>query len=318
MTEEQFIRKNQEGWEKLARFNQLLPRKSAVRLDKEEIREFAGLFRLAGRHLAFAKTHFPDAKTTLYLNQLVGGAHPHFYQKEKSGFQDALEYFGKGFPAAVREKRAYFAAAMFFFVLGAFLSLALISLNDQYVTLFLPEDYIRNINLDSSGGGMDYSLMSAIIMTNNIRVVFLAMALGVTAGLGTVWVLFQNGAIIGALAGLLSIQKQNLLPFWALILPHGILELTAIFLGGAAGLIIGRSLLIPGDRKRKDACIQGAKEAAYFLPGVIVMLILAGLIEGFFTPLPISPWWKLGFALLTLVLIIGYFVRPGIGSPQSE
>jgi uncharacterized membrane protein SpoIIM required for sporulation len=92
-----------------------------------------------------------------------------------------------------------------------------------------------------------------------------------------------------------------------LILPHGIIELTAIFISGAAGLIIAKHLLLPGQYSRKDSLIAGTKQAVSLLAGVVILLIIAGLIEGFFTPLNISPISKLSFAALTAILLAAYY-----------
>ena len=153
--------------------------------------------------------------------------------------------------------------------------------------------------------------MSAVIMTNNIRVAIMALAFGITAGIGTVWILFYNGAIVGALASYVAATGNfnDVIIFWSLILPHGVPELAAIFLSGACGLMIGRAMLVPREHTRKDAVILEARRAVTLMPGIAVMLILSALIEGFFTPLNISYFFKLGFAFLVLVSLSLYFSR---------
>jgi uncharacterized membrane protein SpoIIM required for sporulation len=152
-------------------------------------------------------------------------------------------------------------------------------------------------------------MFSSFIMTNNIRVSFLAFALGITAGVGTVYVLFYNGMIIGALTAVVISGGESQASFWAMILPHGFIELTAIFISGAAGLMIGKAILIPGRLKRKDSAVKAAKKAAYFIPAIVIMLIAAGIIEGYFTPLKLSPVIKLMFAFVTLAGMVVYYIR---------
>jgi uncharacterized membrane protein SpoIIM required for sporulation len=149
---------------------------------------------------------------------------------------------------------------------------------------------------------------SSFIMTNNIRVTIMAVALGITAGIGTAVVLISNGLMVGGLAGVATNVHANLL-FWAVILPHGILELTAISIAGGAGLLLGRALYAPGDLPRRDALRLAGGEAAQLLVGVAVLLVFAGLIEGFITPLPMPPLLKVSFGLLTGLALVMYLAR---------
>jgi uncharacterized membrane protein SpoIIM required for sporulation len=176
--------------------------------------------------------------------------------------------------------------------------------------LFLPQQYIEGIKSGAAGGGQwNYPLMSSYIMTNNILVSLRAFVLGITLGLGTIYVLFFNGAMVGSLTGLIYLYGDPV-NFWSLILPHGVIELTAIFISGAAGLIIAKSMLLPGEHSRKDSLIKGTKEASSLVMGIILLLIIAGIIEGFYTPLEISETAKLAFAGVTAIVLAVYFSIP--------
>ena len=147
-------------------------------------------------------------------------------------------------------------------------------------------------------------------MTNNIRVSIMAVALGVTAGIGTGLVLISNGMMIGSLAAVATNNNVDYL-FWSVILPHGILELSAIAIAGGAGFVLARAIYAPGDLPRRDALKIAGGEAAQLLVGVAAMLVVAGLIEGFITPADISPDFKMGFAALTgLAMTVYLFVKP--------
>ena len=148
---------------------------------------------------------------------------------------------------------------------------------------------------------------SSRIMTNNIKVSFTAFALGITFGLGTFAVLFYNGAILGII-GAQFLRWQLSLRFWALILPHGVMELTAIFIAGGAGYLLGGALLAPGERTRRNALVEGGKRAIRLILGIIPLLVLAGIIEGFVSPLRILPHGlKLVFAAATGIFLLCYF-----------
>jgi len=313
MTEDNFILKNENQWRKLEAYNKTLSNKSVSALKVSEIDEFAELFRSVSQNLAYAKTHYPNGRSAPYLNQLAGIAHQHFYLRRKGGLSSAAQYVRKGFPRAIQAKRSYFAFVLMLFLVGVLASLIMVRADTDYASLFLPAEYIQSITQSSprpqtdTAGDLNYSFLSAGIMTNNIYVSLTAFAGGVTAGLGTLVIIFFNGAMLGALSGLAAMGGFDMTNFFALILPHGFIELTAIFISGMCGMIIAKSILIPGDLKRKDSFIKGAKEAAFFVPGIVLMLIIAGLIEGFFTPLPILPWIKLAFSFAVLILMIfGY------------
>jgi uncharacterized membrane protein SpoIIM required for sporulation len=308
MNEPQFIEKNKETWQSLEAFNNRLVRSGVQCLNRGEVRSFARLLRLTGYHLAYAKTHFPAGLSVPYLNNIVGVAHNYFFIRENRGASEIKRYFLHVFPQAAYENRHYFLVSAVLFFIGVFFAAVYIAGDPSLLGAIMPQVFGEMGEGFGAGPSQwDHSLMSAVIMTNNISVSITAFALGITAGLGTVYVLVYNGLIVGGLYGFLSATGGDLLQFYALILPHGVLELAAIFLSGAGGLMIGRGLLIPGPYSRKHALVMQAKKAALLIPGIAAILVLAGLIEGFFTPLPISPWFKLAFAGLTGLGLVFYF-----------
>jgi uncharacterized membrane protein SpoIIM required for sporulation len=159
--------------------------------------------------------------------------------------------------------------------------------------------------------------MTTGIQTNNITVTFMAFGGGVFAGLGTLFALVYNGLLFGMVMGL-CVKHQ----FWAIpvfVSGHGVIELTAIFMAGGAGFLIGKALLIPGDMRRIDALVTNGLLAIKLMLGTIPMLLVAGLIEGFISPAPIAPVYKLSVSLLTAFLLVFYFVGVGRnGAPMDE
>jgi uncharacterized membrane protein SpoIIM required for sporulation len=149
-----------------------------------------------------------------------------------------------------------------------------------------------------------------MIMTNNITVSFMAFALGITFGVGTVYVLLFNGLLLGTLAALCYTHDLSI-PFWSFVLPHGVIELTAILIAGAAGLLLAAALLAPGDLPRRQALVQTAKQSVHLVLGCVPLLIAAGLIEGFFSPASLSPALKFFTAGCFLFLLLFYLFIPG-------
>jgi uncharacterized membrane protein SpoIIM required for sporulation len=191
--------------------------------------------------------------------------------------------------------------------------------NPANTRLFISDDVRREVQIrakkklvtgwggNTSSGGLFGSpeANSSFIMTNNIKVTIMAVALGFTAGIGTALVLVQNGLMLGGLSGAATNEHVDLL-YWAVILPHGILELSAICIAGGAGLILARAIYAPGDLPRRDSLRLAGQEAARLLVGVALMLVCAGLIEGFITPTALPPLVKLSFALLTALVLVGW------------
>ena len=316
MTETQFITQNEARWKQLEAFNQTLQRKGPRALSRIEIRAFAEVFRAAGYHLAYAKTHFPNGTSLPYLSHIVGVAHNYYYVRERSSLSGVKNYFFCRFPAACRQAWLYTVLSAAMFMAGMAFAYSYVAFDiDRFGQIF-PWDF--GGGTETSGGlegevVWDYPLMSAIIMTNNIRVAVMALTFGITAGIGTVWILFYNGLIVGALAAFIAATGSHgdMLIFWSLILPHGVPELLAIFLSGACGLMIGRAMLVPGSYTRREAIIKRAREAVELVPGIVVLLILAALIEGFFTPLGVPPFFKLGFAFICFAGLSVYFTKAG-------
>lgn len=310
MKENQFIQKHTSSWSELKEITDLLDKKGVSKLEAKRLRKFLYLFRKTSHNLAYSRTHFPNSDVITYLNSLVGRAHSHIYAVKKGNLSSILKYFGTGFPIQLKKLRFFIIIAFLIFFIGFALSLTLVSIEPANASYFLPEAMIKNIDWEmDTNDSWDYPLMSSIIMVNNISVSFKALVLGITFGLGTIYVLFYNGAILGGLTGLVY-HFGNPTTYWSLILPHGIIELTAIFIAGGAGLIIAHSILIPKELSRKHSIIKGAKSAVSLVFGISLMLVIAGIIEGFFTPLPIPPIAKLMFALATGLGLLIYFSIP--------
>jgi len=310
MTETQFIAENEVKWKQLEAFNQTLQRKGIRSLSQIEIRAFAEVFRVAGYHLAYAKTHFPSGNSLPYLTHIVGVAHNYYYVRERGSLLAVKNYFLHRFPSASRQAWWYVVLATTIFMAGTLFAYVYVATDISRFNQIFPWEFVGG---DMGDGEVvwDYPLMSAVIMTNNIRVAIMAFAFGITAGIFTVWILFYNGMILGALAAFIAMtgSPQDVLIFWSLILPHGVPELAAIFISGACGLMIGRAMLIPGQYTRRDAVIKSARQAVELVPGIVFMLIIAGLIEGFFTPMGVPPYFKLGFSFLVFVGLSLYFAK---------
>ena len=327
-TPEQFVRARRDAWERL---EDLVARAQSSRLhalSDDELHELGTLYRRASADLARAQTRYNETlagqELVRTLNALVRRAHAQIYAAPAAGAPtQAWHWLFYGFPAAFRRHWRAIALAALLMYVPAIASYIAVWSNAADTRLFLDEEVVKTVEERAHkqlttgwGGNTSYKgvvqspEISGFIMTNNIRVSMMAVALGVTAGLGTGLVLISNGLMLGSLAGVASNNNVDFL-FWSVILPHGILELTAISIAGGAGFVLARAIYAPGDLPRRDALRIAGGEAAQLLAGVAAMLVIAGLIEGFITPADLPPTFKMGFAFLTLLAMTAYLsVKP--------
>jgi len=208
------------------------------------------------------------------------------------------------------EQWKFIVAAMLLFTLGGVGSFFAVVNDPQTMHGILPAEIAQGVNpeqLGSADGQVNSSEMSASIMTNNINVAILAFAGGVTFGLLTVYVLIYNGIVVGALAGLFFHYGKSY-EFWAYIVPHGMIELTAIFIAGGAGLLMGYKLFVPGQFSRGYQLKKQAQRSVQLLIGTIPLFVIAGLIEGFITPAAIPLAAKYSVACITVFGLVLYIV----------
>jgi len=157
-------------------------------------------------------------------------------------------------------------------------------------------------------------LASSAIMTNNMSVGFTTFALGITAGLGTIYMMAFNGLLIGVIGMACHLAGMSL-QLWSFVAPHGVLELPAIFIAGGSGFRIAQGLLFPGVLPRRDSLAKAGTEAVQLLLGTIPILIVAGTIEAFVSPTALPIPLKFAMAAALFILLGAYLF--GL-SRQSE
>jgi uncharacterized membrane protein SpoIIM required for sporulation len=243
------------------------------------------------------------------LQELISRSYSQIYQGARRQEWSAIaEFYLWGFPAIVQETAGYIAISTALFLLGALVAWWFSWRDPLFMPLIVPNEMIRMVRDDhelwmGSIVGTEPTA-SSNIMVNNISVCINAIAGGITAGLLTVYILVFNGVLIGAVATLVG-QNNLAYPFWAFVFPHGALELPAIFFSGAAGLLLARALLFPGKYRRMDAFRYYGAQAAQLVYGIVPMLVIAGIIEGFFSPNPTIPSpskYAVGIGLFILLI----------------
>ena len=314
MSSERFIHERKVAWQRLEVLLQLLDASSLRRLSRDEVRELGRIYRRTASDLAIARAESRDPRLVNYLNSLVIRAHGRIYRADAQGGQRIREFFTKGFPQTFRRTWRYTALA--FLTFAAFLIVAYIGTwRDPDFSEFAGVPpvfrYIISSRIHWWESANDASQVFSVgIMANNIWVMFQAFAFGALLGLGTLWAMAFNGALIGAVLAL-TYRAGFGFDLVTFMIGHGVVELSCIFLAGGAGLLIGSAILLPGDLSRTDALRLRALDAIRLIAGCVPLLIVAGTIEGFISPAPISPIIKFAIGITTGIALYSYLLLAG-------
>lgn len=323
MLAEDFINVKRPNWERLTALLNKSQGSGLVALSAEELTEMGRLYRSATSDLAVARRDFPTHRVSEYLNSLVGRAHGAVYQSRGTRGRSLLAFFTHTFPQAFRETWKYTLASFLMFLLPAIVGFIVAYFDQNAAVDLMPgiADTIANIraerewwlSINDNGRGVS----SSMIMANNIRVAILAFAGGALLGILTLYVLVQNGLMLGIVAGAAQALDfgDNL---WGFVAAHGMIELSVIFIAGGAGLQLGWSVVRPGLLTRGAALTQAARRAGFLLLGCVPLLVIAGLIEGFISPSGLPLWVKIAVSLGSGVLMYSYLILAGRESRRSR
>lgn len=312
MNIQRWIARREPNWKQLETLLGQVEQKGLKSLNAWEIKQLSSLYRSVSADLARARTN-QVGKTLIHeLQQLTSRSYSKIYQGSRhQEWKMLFEFYRWRFPTVIQETWGYIALATGIFLLGALVAWWYAWQDPAFMAMIVPEELIIQVRdrhelWMGSILGVE-PLASTSIMTNNIQVSFNVIAGGITAGILTVYILAFNGLLIGAIGALVG-QNNLAYPFWAFVFPHGSLELPAIFFAGAAGLLIARALLFPGQYRRPDALKFYGFQAAQLVFGIVPMLVIAGVIEGFFSPNPAIPdfiKYLTGSVLFFLLIIYG-------------
>jgi uncharacterized membrane protein SpoIIM required for sporulation len=319
----QFRREREAAWKELEMLVAQVEKTGLRSLGAGDLERLPSLYRSAVSSLSVAQAISLDRSLLDYLTALVGRAYLCVYGTKAGAGETFLGFFRRRFPAAVRAHALFLAAAVFLFGLGILTGWRLTwSDPERYYSLVDEEmaqgrdpaastEELRAVLYDGSEtSGSLLGLFATFLFTHNAKIGILCFALGFVAGLPVLYLLFSNGLTLGAMAALY--QRRGLgLEFWAWILPHGVTELTAVCLCGAAGLVLGTSLVFPGPHTRLRNLALRGRRASVLILGAVAMFLIAGLIEGIFRQRVHSLMlrWLVTFA--TSALWIAYFIFTG-------
>lgn len=293
MNIQRWIARRQPSWQELDTLLKKAEKQGLKTLKADEIRQLSSLYRSVSGDLARAKTHQVGELVVRDLHSLTTRGYSQIYQgSRRQEWRAIREFYLWGFPAAVQQSGSYIAFATALFVLAGLVGWWLSWRDPNFLHLIVPDHLIEQVRdrgelWMGSIVGME-PFASSSIMINNIQVSLAAVAGGMTAGLLTLYSMLLNGLMIGTIGALVT-QNHLAFPFWAFVFPHGALELPAIFLAGGAGFLLARAIVFPGQYRRGDALKLYGARAAQLVFGIVPMLVIAGIIEGFFSPNPYVP-----------------------------
>jgi uncharacterized membrane protein SpoIIM required for sporulation len=277
-------------------------------LSHAELQRLALLYRQTAADLSVARDDPGSSPLARYLNTLLGRAHNLIYSADAPGTRGILHFYARVFPAVFRQTMPYTLAALALFAGGMLAGAAIAWTDPGFERLLLGG---RMMDTIEAGRMWTHSIVSikplasSAIMTNNLSVSFGAFAGGMLGGLGTIYMMIFNGVLIGVVS--VACHRAGLsLSLWSFVAPHGVLELPAIFIAGGAGLLLAKGLIAPGILPRRDALTESATLAVRLLLGVIPMLIVAGLIEGFVSPSDAPVEAKFAIAASGFLLLAAY------------
>lgn len=321
MPTDRFIAQRKTAWQRLEDLLKLLDSSSLGRLRKDEVRELGRIYRRTASDLAIARAESRDPRLVNYLNSLVIRAHGRIYRADAQGRKKIGQFFTRELPQTFRRTWRYTFVSFLVFTIFAVFSFIGTHYDPEFSELVGVEPAFREVVIETKTHWWEAlnesnQVGASYIMTNNIMVTIYTFAFGALCGLGTLFYLAYNGANI---ASVLSLTYRagfgnDLVTF---MVAHGVVELSCIFIAGGAGLLIGSAILMPGDLTRADALKTRGMEAVRLMVGVALLLVVAGIIEGFISPAPIDPRIKYSVAAVTGVALYAYLLLVGHQKEQD-
>jgi len=303
MREGLFIKKNIEKW------------KGFQYEPSSDPDEMANEFTELVNDLGYARTFYPHSKVTQYLNGLASKVYLGIYRNKREDRSRLITFWTKELPLVVRKHHRQLLYSFLIFTTFALMAAFSTAQDQTFVRGILGDAYVEMTEMNIAKGdpfgvykSSDQLTMFLTIALNNIKVSFLVFIGGVLASLGTIWLLFNNGMMLGAFQTFFFLKDlgwQSILVVWI----HGTLEISAIIIAGGAGFILGNSILFPKTYKRIDSVKRGARDGMKLMIGLVPVFIAAAFLEGFITRYSTMPRAvSISILIFSLTFIIWYFI----------
>lgn len=316
-----FLQQRRGEWRQLENLLERVEGSGLGSLDDDQAVAFGQLYRRAASDLNQAQTFVRGEQTVHYLNDLVARCYLVIYARNRVRPWDLIVHLFWTWPAVFRRYLPHFLTATLIFFAGSAIGF-LASYFDPSSRVFLLPANMPTITPDEATGHLQTSgelaAFSSHLFTNNVQVSLLVFAVGITFGVGSAWLLFYNGLLMGAL-GAVFVEAKALLPFATGILPHGVLEIPAALLGGAAGFVIAEAMIRARPWPRIEEMARAGSEALLLVSGCVPLLAFAAILEAGVARAPdtfLGSGLKLavagvfGLLFLIYVLLLGWGAKP--------
>ena len=284
------------------------------RLSGPEVDELVELYQRTATHLSIVQSSAPDPALVSRLSALVAEGRAAVTGASGASWSGVSRFVTVAFPVAVYRARWWWitvgvATAVVAFAIGAW-----VSHNPDVVSAIAsPEELKALVDQDFA----DYYTSNPAgsfafkVWTNNAWVAALALVGGALLCLPGVYILWQNALNVGLVGGLMAYSGKLDL-FFGLITPHGLLELTAVFVAGGAGIRLGWQIIAPGPRPRSVALAEEGRSTLTIALGLVVVLLVSGVVEAFVTPSPLPTWARIALgAVVWIAFLVYVFVLGG-------
>ena len=276
------------------------------------------MYRQTASDLATVREDVTSNQLSFYLNQLLGRAHNLIYMGHKQKISGLVRFYTETFPQVFRETFWQTFLAFLIFTVTGIATWAVTIHDPAFAHRMLGPQMMETIEKRQMWTQSIVTikpLAASGIMTNNLAVCFTTFAMGITAGIGTIYMMFTNGLLIGVI-GAATWQAGMALQLWSFVAAHGALELPAIFISGGAGLEIARGMLFPGLLPRRESLALAGGRAARLMIGIIPMLVVAGVIEGFVSPSGLATPLKFLLSAVLFTALTTYLALVGRREPK--
>ena len=307
MKEAAFIKQNKTRWQE---FEKVVKHQRQAQPDK-----LAELFIQVTDDLSFARTQYPESRTTQYLNSLASKVHLEIYKNKREDTNRFVTFWKYELPEVIYDSRKPLRYALIIFLVSGVIGALSTIYDDTFVRLILGDGYV-NMTLENIEGGNPTKVYSTwdevnmffMITWNNVQVSFMVFVMGVFASIGTGYHLFSNGVMVGTFIAFFY-QQEQLAHALPVLMLHGTIELSSIVIAGGAGFVMGNSLMFPKTYSRLTSFKYGAVKGLKIIMGLVPFFILAGFIESFITRHAFMHWGLKTLVIsLSAILMIYYFV----------
>jgi len=308
----QWIGKRRPHWDRLATLLAQSDASGLGQLSRAELQEMALLYRQVAADLSVLRQDTTARTYAVHVNQLLARAHHIIYSGRKTNLRTLFLFLRDEYPAVFQHQIGFVLASLAVSVGFGILGVVLTNARPEFMRHFVGPEMIATMERHQMWTESIVSIApkeSSKIMTHNLSVSFVTFAGGIVFGLGTFYMLFVNGIMLGVIGTACHQYGMSIL-LWSFVAPHGSLELPAILIAGGAGFRLGYSMLFPGSLRWKESVALGGIEATRLVSGIIPMLIVAGTLEGFFSPSQAPIWLKFTVGGMLFTLLNLWLFRP--------